>query len=331
MADRRLKKIPASRAPAPPDPARPANPRVPARANANDVRDCVQERYNLPVGDAGAGSRQKENDYIFSQLVENADDARRAPNVAEYPLMTVPPLKMIADRCRSQFYHVKFWGHSYLQNTSPSPPFPASIKPTQKYPQEIVNDIDQTVTTLQGYIKVGDENSYMRFDIMGRREFDFYGVNFTIGILAPENSYSLWRTDPSQWQSFDGLTDLSLVGAEVFPVIINSSQQNDELTLCLTVPAADPGTASLKIPSGARFVTVNVDRGVDVSATGLKASFSVYPDYDKTQVYNPYVGDVLLVAGGQTLVQRIPNANSMIFENDTGEDQYVCCTFSQEL
>lgn len=331
MADRTLKKIPAQRAPSP---AVPGNLRPQARANANDVRDCVTERWNLPVGDAGASNKQKRNLYIQSQLIPDVDDARRVNNVKEYPLITVPPLKRVADRCRDQFYHVKFWGHSYQQNTSPSPPNPATVKFPDVDTAAILRDQNQCVTTLQGYIQVGDEESYMRFDIMGRREFDVYAVNFTVGILAPEVSYNIWDLDsnPAFETSYSGLVDTSLVGAEVFSGIVNSSQQNDEVTLQVTVPAADPGTASIKIPSGARFVTAYVDRGVEVNTpAGLKASFSVYPDYDKTQIYNPYVGDLLLVAGGQTLVQRIPNANSIVFENDTGEDQYVSLTFTQEL
>lgn len=300
--------------------------------NAVQYRDDVCFLYDLPIGDAGSGNVVRKNRLIYAQSYDLSAGNKRAAYNKKYVLSTVPTLGFHPDMCRYQFYHVKFYGKSIIRN-SQAPggnTEPIGVEEFQSNGLWIEPDI--TPTSLQGYIET-DDGMIEVFDILGRREFDVYAQSINVGILAPTVSYDIFDLGPNEkGEIFSGIVEESLVGATVTPIVVNSGQQNDEVTRCATVPARvapNDGKVAITVPPGARFAAVNIPAAASGSVT---AEFVHYAAGVEPTAGDMTLAEIALVYGGQTGKLSIPDAPFIEFTNtDETTDYFACVTFTEEL
>jgi len=301
--------------------------------NAVQYRDPGCYLYDLPIGDAGSGNVVRKNRFIFAQTIPNVLDAKRDPNNQRYILNTVPQLGAHPDMCRYQFYHVKFYGRTLYRNVGAGAIDPVSINEfppstaNSIFGPQVAGDLDTFMgpTTFTGYIET-DDGAFQCFDILGRREFDVYAQSINIGIYAPKNSYDVFSTNQEEQVKFDGLVEQSLIGATITPIVVNSAQNNDECTVCIT---QENGSGRITVPDGARFVSITVP----AKAAGLvSAEFAEYsvPGFE-VAIYDTTIAEIAVVPGGETGPLRIPNAPFVRIVNAGPDPFMVCATFTEEL
>lgn len=331
--NRRLKK-PAARHPAQiHDPT--------SRPNAIDYRDDVEFLYDLEIGDAGAGYRRNRKMTLVSQLFANDDGAVLVPFNNTFTVMSAPPMGQLIDNCRHRFWSVRFYGCSLIRMGDEGN---TKFDPIRRGTGCVAETYDQVGTPIKGWIRT-DDGMFRCYDILGDRTVEVYSTHITAGFLAPENAYDLYSLAPdgSEDVATDGIVDQSEVGVTISPVVMNSTQVNDDCTRCINVPSGAIGATAVgfPIPPGSRYATISTPYAGPFGRDGAGVAVGLIVDFSWVPPGNgsfkgegpssnmPVSGE--LVPYGQTRRLNIPGTPFMRFQNPTNGDLPVCVTFSKEL
>ncbi len=296
---------------------------------------------DLKIGDAGAGYRRNHKLTIVSQLFENSDTATLVPFEQTYTVLMAPPMGQPIDNCRHRLWSVRFYGCSLIRMGDGGA---EKFMPIRRGTGCVGDTYNQVPTPIKGWIRT-DDGMFRCFDILGDRTVEVYGTHITAGFLAPINSYDLYTLAPdgSEDVAIDGIVDQSAVGVTISPIVVNSTQVNDDCTRCVIVPSGAMGATAVAfpIPPGSHYATISTPfagpfgRDGGGVAVGLIVDFSWVPPGTGVFVGEgpsanmPVSGE--LVPYGQTRRLNIPGTPFMRFQNPTDGDLSVCVTFTKEL
>jgi len=231
---------------------------------------------DLPPGDAGAGQSVYRRTHVFSRL--NASTSPDAP-VAGNPFdRAIGMATYVSSDCRPRLWHVSFFGIGVQRVANAIPlaplsnneilseqfsPVDGNILPTRRF--------IPSISQLKGRIMAFDESGQRFYDVdmLGNRSLDIYAWGVTAFILAPGNFYegvpeqTAYEVNTQNGgievpqTEFEGIVEDSIIGVRIVPIVINSTQNVENRTVTVVVPAGTPADpARVPIPPGTLKVQV---------------------------------------------------------------------------
>jgi hypothetical protein len=286
---------------------------------------------NLLVGDAGIGGQFFMNKTYYSQLIPNTANAR----VWQTTTRKVNLTQSRSTDDRPRFFEISYFVTSYLVNNGA----------TARNAKEVI-ELAQVNTSLsnlevfiknngcqgtfQGYAEISDPSGGREetLDVIGKRSFDLVADGAQVGFYLPTTSYQI---DPSATTNalagagaqYNGLVALSTLAARIAPVVGNTTQIRDQVTLYEDLASGGAVTRILFPPSA---VAVEIFWPTDGTEANLTASFAmieqVFPDAAKN--YNPIVAPLVVPTnGGPSGTISVPNATGIIVTNSGAQTPLV--------
>lgn len=291
---------------------------------------------DLPPGDAGAGKSMFRRTQVFARLDNPANNV-----VAGNPMDRAIGISTHrSSDGRPRFWHVSFFGIAVqrvanapttLEPLSESEILSAQLEPVDNMAAGITTEeYVPAISQLKGRVLIQDESGgrYFDVDIMGNRSFDVYAWAVTTFILVPGNGgtdqggYEVLRvptppgatTNPAPLQTLSGLVEDSIVAARVVPIVINSTQNEDQRTITIVTGDVANGLTRVPIPPGAKTVQVISHEALSAAAN---QGYRIYFDAgnDGTFVGRSDLGLIDLNPGTRSSDPvLIPNAAQIIFD-----------------
>ncbi len=284
---------------------------------------------DLPPGDAGAGKSVYRRGHIFSRLDNPATGI-----VAGNPFdKSIGFATYRSSDCRPRFWHVSFFGIAVqrVANLVPLQPLTQSEILSQQLDPIITGGAAVTpvfvpaISQMKGRVMVFDESGQRFFDVdvLGNRSFDIYAWGVTAFVLMPGNfdepDQTSYQVNPGSGgdlpqASLGGIVEDALIGVRIVPIVINSTQNDENRTIGVVTGNVAP--TRVPIPPGAKKVQV-----ISTETPLIAASYDIRFDAgdDGTFAGRSDLG-VIDINAGQTRSDEIliPNAVQIIFTPGAG-------------
>jgi hypothetical protein len=235
---------------------------------------------DLPPGDAGAGSSVYRRGHIFSRLDNPATGI-----VAGNPFdKSIGFATYRSSDCRPRLWHVSFFGIAVqrVANLVPLAPLTESEILSEQLDPVVTGAVAVTprfvpaISQMKGRVMVFDESGQRFFDVdvLGNRSFDIYAWGVTAFVLMPGNfgdpDQTSYQVNPGSdgnlpQQSLAGIVEDSLIGIRIIPIVINSTQSDENRTIGIVTGNVAP--TRVPIPPGAKKVQIISTETPTIAAT----------------------------------------------------------------
>lgn len=281
---------------------------------------------DIPPGDVAAGLSQYRRGQFFSQLT-NTDTGLDATD-----LVWNRAIGMATGRSadtRPRYFHVGFFGNGVIREVL------APVGPLTEGEIQSASGRSPSLALVRGRVLVQDESGgrYFDVDILGTRNFSIYAFAVTVFILLPETpdgeqiGFEVDSVNPDQDLLLGpGVIEDSFASARVIPVFQNVSQNSDNITRTVTVPAG--GNGVIEIPPGSTHVQLRTSFSSTVIPTDYVIAFSVAPTLTAPNA----LGRIFVIpATTETALIEVPNAKFIVFADGTPNlERTWIATFSVE-
>lgn len=286
---------------------------------------------DLPPGDAGAGQSMYRRTHVYARLDDPATQT-----VAGNPMdKAIGMATYRSSDCRPRFWHVSFFGIAVQRvlNAVFSGPLTDDQILSQQLKPTITGavsspDFVPAITQLQGRVMVFDESGqrFYDVDIMGNRSMNFYAWGVTAFILAPANvgsvpeqaAYEVNRGTGGNipQTQFAGLVEDAIIGVRIIPIVINSTQNEENRTITVITSNVAAGITRVPIPPGTTKVQVISHETAAIAATYLIQFDS---GNDGTFVGRSDQGIIDINAGeSKSDVLLVPDSSQILFTPGVG-------------
>jgi len=288
-----------------------------------------KRRYQLPVGDTGAGQTVYRRAQLFYSLGISGIPlfANRVSGAPYSKSIGIATLRSISNR--PTYFHISVYGTGTRRPSTGIPlrPLTETVIESQQFEaiyREVAPGIFVDITprfipnvpTCQARIMVHDESGQRFFDVdvIGTRSFNVYAWGVTVFLLLKENGQEVDFQNPDSIVLQDG-NDIGveddIVGARIVPVIQDKTENIQNRTITVRIDPITLGVDTVvPIPPGARTVQI-----ISHEPQPDPADWSIRFVYNRiSSVVRNDVGTINLNAGqSRSTIIKIPNAPAIAF------------------